>query len=414
VDNFNYQQNAFEKLDKLKGGILFMSMGTGKTKVAVDLAISKQDKFDIVLWIAPASLICEDNYKAEIDKWGNNLKKPIKYFSIEGVGSSENNFLNLINLATNNKTFCIIDESITIKNMIAKRTKRLIENWHLFTFRLILNGTPLTNSLLDLYSQINFIHPSILKMTESQFANNFLCFKKDSYRSYAKSNKPANQEALIEIIRPYIFDTALLIDKKIYNKEFIVKMSIFEKFNYENFKNNIINSSEQIMDFLGIAQKLQNFYSNNCEEKFVKLKEIAENILAKGEKVIIYVKFLSELEKLKELFKDAVEYSGKDKSGISKFKKDANILISTYGTGSLGHNLQFCNNIIYFTQTFNYKDKEQSLHRIYRVGQKKDCNIYNFYINTGLDKLIENNLIKKTNLLFDVKKIISQNNLKNL
>ena len=50
------QEQAFRKLSRLKCGALFMEMGTGKTKVALDLAASKAGKVDGVLWICPVSL----------------------------------------------------------------------------------------------------------------------------------------------------------------------------------------------------------------------------------------------------------------------------------------------------------------------------------------------------------------------
>lgn len=74
------------------------------------------------------------------------------------------------------RTFCVVDESITIKNTEAGRTQRLLELAHRFKYRLILSGTPLTQGLIDLYSQIKFMNPAILNMTESQFANNFCTF----------------------------------------------------------------------------------------------------------------------------------------------------------------------------------------------------------------------------------------------
>ena len=52
----NSQELAFEKLSKLKVGALFMEMGTGKTKVALDLIASKKDKVDYILWICPFSI----------------------------------------------------------------------------------------------------------------------------------------------------------------------------------------------------------------------------------------------------------------------------------------------------------------------------------------------------------------------
>lgn len=412
MNSFNYQKQAFEKLSKLKGGILFMSMGTGKTKVAIDLALSRQDDYDCIIWIAPASLIKSKSYVEEINKWSGGLTKPIHYFTIEGVGSSDNKYLEMVNLATNKSSFCIVDESITIKNAIAKRTKRLLQNWHLFKFRLILNGTPITNSLLDLYSQIQFIHPNILKMTERQFANNFLIYKKDGYRGYAKNNKPYNEEALIETIKPYIFDAELEINCGLNFIDIDCYLNEIEKENYEVYKREAYENMVEDFDFLAICQKLQHHYTEICLDKHCKFEELI-NKITKNNQAIVYVKYVSELDYLKENF-DCVEYSGRNKNGIELLKKGAKMLACTYGSGSLGHNLQFCNNIIYLSQTFDYKDKEQSLHRIYRIGQTKPCNIYNFYINTGLEKLIRNNLNKKVNILATIKKYITKENIQNL
>jgi len=412
VNNFLYQQQAFEKLSKLKAGILFMSMGTGKTKVAMDLALSKQGDFDCIIWIAPASLIKSESYIAEINKWSLGLTKPIYYFTIEGVGSSNGKYLKMIALATNKASFCIVDESITIKNSIAKRTKRLLENWHLFKFRLILNGTPITNSLLDLYSQVQFIHPKILSMTERQFANNFLIYKKEGYRSYAKGNKAYNEEALIEIIKPYICDAELEINCGLNFINFDCQLNEYEQEDYSILKREIYEIMDDDFDFLAISQKLQHFYTENCASKRMKFDNLIKEII-KDQQVIIYVKYVSELNFLKENY-DCVEYSGRCKDGIELFRSGAKILISTYGSGSMGHNLQFCHNIIYLSQTFNYKDKEQSLHRIYRVGQTKPCNIYNFYIGTGLEKIIKTNLDKKVSTLTILKNYITKENIKNL
>jgi len=412
VNNFDYQKRAVEKLSKLKGGILFMSMGTGKTKVAMDLALSRQDDYDCIIWIAPASLIKSKSYVEEINKWSGGLTKLIHYFTIEGVGSSDNKYLEMVNLATIKSSFCIIDESITIKNSIAKRTKRLLQNWHLFKFRLILNGTPITNSLLDLYSQIQFIHPNILKMTERQFANNFLIYKKDGYRSYAKGNKPYNEEALIETIKPYIFDAELEINCGLNFIDIDCYLNEIEKENYGELKREVYENMVEDFDFLAICQKLQHHYTEFCLDKHNKFEELI-NEITKDNQVIVYVKYVSELNYLKENF-DCVEYSGRNKKGIELLRNGAKILACTYGSGSLGHNLQFCNNIIYLSQTFDYKDKEQSLHRIYRIGQTKPCNIYNFYVNTGLEKLIKNNLDKKINTLTTIKKYITKENIQNL
>ena len=179
------QELAIQKLEKLKCGALFMQMGTGKTRVAVNLLNKKSDKVNCVIWIAPASLLHEKSYIEEIEKW--NPKVPINFFSIESIGSSDIKFLEMLHIAQKQTVFCIIDESITIKNTEAGRTQRLLQYYSYFDYRLILNGTPLTKGLIDLYSQIQFLSPKILNMTETQFANNFLTYNGELLISLAQA-----------------------------------------------------------------------------------------------------------------------------------------------------------------------------------------------------------------------------------
>ena len=69
------QEAAFQKFSLLKCGALFMSMGTGKTKVALDLAAAKmeQGKCDYVMYIAPANMIDSGTVQIERDKWQPKL-----------------------------------------------------------------------------------------------------------------------------------------------------------------------------------------------------------------------------------------------------------------------------------------------------------------------------------------------------
>lgn len=404
--NFEHQRAAVEKLSKLRAGALFMKMGTGKTKVALDLIKAQQAKFDIVIWIAPAALIREKSYKDEIKKWSGGLERSIYYFSVEGISASDFKCLEMRNLAASSRSFCVVDESITIKNTDAGRTKRLLAMWDLFAFRLILNGTPLTNGLIDLYSQIRFLHPKILNMTEAQFANKFLMYKNAGYKPWKRWSRPENEEALIEIIRPYIFDAELEIPARL--NEFQNNFTLTEKeaADYTAKKEEFLEGKFEV-GFLAVAQKFQHIYTN-CKEKREYLAALLAEIKARGEKAIIYVKFADEVDMLLDQCPEAVVFTGERKDNLAEFEKQKDILLCTYGVGSMGLNLQCANNIIYYTQTFDYKDKVQSMYRIYRTGQTKNCNIYNFYVNTGLDELIKENLARKENVLENVEKIISK------
>lgn len=401
------QKIAFDKLSKLKCGALFMKMGTGKTKVTIELAESRINDFEVLVWICPASII--ESTKQEIEKW-RKQNIDIRFYSVESIGMSDKKYLDLVNLAENKQCFCVLDESINIKNATAKRTKRLIELSPKFKYRFILNGTPLTKSLIDLWGQIEFLSPKILKMTETQFANNFLIYREDGYRPWRKWSKPANEEALIEILRPYIFDCDLDIDVKIYNEDINTELSEPEWIEYTELKDQYLDSvGGEINEFnwLGLTQLLQQNYSLNEDKKykFGKLMRLLED-----EKVVIFCKYLQEVEWIKQEYPNCKVFTGDRKDDISDF----DTLVCTYGVGSFGLNLQQANNLIYFSQTFDYKHKEQSRSRIYRTGQTKDCNIYDFWVDTGLEEIIKKSLRKKENVLNNVKEFIKAGNYEKL
>lgn len=399
------QQKAVKKMSTLKAGALFMKMGTGKTKTALDLAYSRKNHFDYILWIAPASLIYNAAYKEEIAKWNKGIN--IVYYSIESISQSDLLYLDMRDFAEKNDVFCIVDESLTIKNTDAKRVSRLLSCRELFKFRLILNGTPLSKGLIDLYSQIQFISPRILNMTETQFAHNFLQFFKDGQKPWRRWSRPENEEALIEIIRPYIFDTELDIDvrKNVIDVQLILSPEEEQKYTF--FKNEFLENRTRT-DFLHIAQKFQAAYTCTAS-KIEYLKTLSCS------KCIVFVKFIHEIDELLRHYPNSMEYSGRAKACLKNFQdNNSRFLIMTYGTGAMGLNLQFCQNVVFFSQTFNWKDKEHGLHRVYRIGQKYDVNIYHLWLNTGLEQIIKSSLEKKEDVARNVGNYIKNKGLEKL
>ena len=68
--------------------------------------------------------------------------------------------------------------------------------------------------------------------------------------------------------------------------------------------------------------------------------------------------------------------------------------------------MQCANNLIFYSQTFDFKEKEQAKYRVYRIGQQRSVNIYNLWVDTKLEEIIRKNLSKKGNLLRDVERVI--------
>lgn len=396
------QQLAFDKLSRLKVGALFMEMGTGKTKVALDLINSKSNKIDYILWICPFSI--KNEIIKERDKWYPAMK--IDVVGCETIGSSDRTYLEILKKVATSKTFIVVDESLKIKNINAKRTRRIIEFGGYAQYKLILNGTPITKNVIDLWAQMEFLSPKILKMSFNQFKNTYCeYYIRGKLKGMVK--KQHNIEHLISLIEPYIFDCDLDIEaKKMYYNYFYD----VDTFQYSRLKNELLEGIANI-DFFVLTTKLQQFYTTYKEEM---LKELLEQM---NDQVIIFVKYLDSIPAGAN--KIVGDMNTKErKQVIDKFERgDFKELYITYGCGSYGLNLQFCRNIIFAEHCFDYSQRIQAEARIYRIGQNYDVNYYNLWCNVGLEKMIQSSLNKKSNLLNEIKKEIEkkgENNLKKL
>lgn len=396
------QQLAFDKLSRLKVGALFMEMGTGKTKVALDLINSKSNKIDYILWICPFSI--KNEIIKERDKWYPAMK--IDVVGCETIGSSDRTYLEILKRVTTSKTFIVVDESLKIKNINAKRTRRIIEFGGYAQYKLILNGTPITKNVIDLWAQMEFLSPKILKMSFNQFKNTY-CEYYIRGRLKGMVKKQHNIEHLISLIEPYIFDCDLDIEAKKMYYNYFYDVDIFQ---YSSLKNELLECITNI-DFFVLTTKLQQFYTTYKEEM---LKELLGQI---NDQVIIFVKYLDSIPARAN--KIVGDMNTKErKQVIDKFERgDFKELYITYGCGSYGLNLQFCRNIIFAEHCFDYSQRIQAEARIYRIGQNYDVNYYNLWCNVGLEKMIQSSLNKKSNLLNEIKKEIDkkgENNLKKL
>lgn len=379
-----------------------MEMGTGKTKVALDLINSKSNKIDYILWICPFSI--KNEIIKERDKWYPAMK--IDVVGCETIGSSDRTYLEILKKVATSKTFIVVDESLKIKNINAKRTRRIIEFGGYAQYKLILNGTPITKNVIDLWAQMEFLSPKILKMSFNQFKNTY-CEYYIRGRLKGMVKKQHNIEHLISLIEPYIFDCDLDIEAKKMYYNYFYNVDMFQ---YSSLKNELLECITNI-DFFVLTTKLQQFYTTYKEEM---LKELLGQI---NDQVIIFVKYLDSIPAGAN--KIVGDMNTKErKQVIDKFERgDFKELYITYGCGSYGLNLQFCRNIIFAEHCFDYSQRIQAEARIYRIGQNYDVNYYNLWCNVGLEKMIQSSLNKKSNLLNEIKKEIDkkgENNLKKL
>lgn len=397
----NSQELAFEKLSRLKVGALFMEMGTGKTKVALDLIASKASRVDYILWICPCSLKIE--IEAERSKWHPELTLDI--VGCESIGSSGRIYLQTLSKTKDRRCFVVVDESLKIKNREAKRTERIIRIGENAEYKLILNGTPISQNYCDLWSQMQFLSPKILKMSYNQFFNTY-CEYYTRGKMAGKIRRFVNVPHLIDKISPYVFEAKLDIETTKKKETRIYHTNFLE---YEEYKGEIFseyyNEEKDDLNFYAFSTLLQKFYTQNSDRKEIISKLIKEI----NDKVVIFVKFLSSIPEGAN--KITGEESQKERAEtIERFRRgEFNALYITYGCGAFGLNLQFCKNMIFAEHTWDYAVREQAEARIYRLGQGSEVKYYDLICGgIGLEDLISTCVRRKSRMLDTVKQEIQK------
>lgn len=381
------QNRAKAHLSKWKVGALFMEAGTGKTRVAVEIV--RNSPCDACFWIGPLNTIRTIDGVAsvidEVNKWGG-MGIPTMFTGIESLQASERIWMNLLqNIERFSNPFVIVDESLKIKNAEAKRTKRLLQLGEIVQYKLILNGTPLSRNLLDLWSQMQFLSPKILNMTLSQFKDTFCKYTKITKRigsiRYSKEfiTGYENVDYLYSLIRHYVFKCDLRLNiTQCYTEIYYTIDDEFAE-EYERLKSYYLSS--ELLEwknnniFIEMTQKMQHSYCC-CPSKIRAVESILESV--PEEECLIFCKYIDSKNLCRKMFPKAM---------VLSYQKEA-----------MGLNLQRFRYTIYFDKIWDYALRVQSLHRTFRTGQEYDCRYWDLTGNVGLENLIDKNIDKKIGL----------------
>lgn len=388
------QLSAIEKLRQFKVGALFMDAGTGKTRSAMELVRSVEG-VDLVLWLAPFRSINPkvegSGIREEVAKWGGFDCETI-FCGIETLSSSDRTYLELYQkLEMAKRPFIVVDESLKVKNWKAKRTQRIIYLGKLAEYKLILNGTPISRNLLDLWAQMWFLSPRILNMDIAEFKNTFCEYttmtKRIGRRKITREwiNRYHNVDYLYSLIDHYVFEADLKLNVAQQWMDIPYELDEEHKDEYQFLKEKYLDNEKlEAMNnniFLEMTMKMQHTYSCSSE-KFAAVDRLLKTY--RPERVLIYYKFVDAKEELEKRYPD--------------------VTVLSIQSDTMSLNLQDKFVTIFFDKTWDYATIDQAMHRTWRTGQQADCYFYTLTGNVGLETLINKNVEKKENLLDYFKK----------
>lgn len=418
------------------GGCLADDMGLGKTVQTLALLQDQKERGakTASLLIMPTSLLY--NWEMEAKKFTPDLK----VFNYTGINREKNveQFEGYDIILTSYGTtrrdidhlkeyffhYIILDESQAIKNPdsnIARAVKDLKSK-----FRLILSGTPVENSTMDIWSQMAFINPGLLGSQE--FFRSFYLTPIEKKQDEDKTKK------LYNIIKPFLLrreksQVATELPEKIENIQYSSMTPEQEK-EYEEVKSSYRNmildeidkkgmGGTQILLLQGLMKLRQianhpRMVDQNYEGTSGKMEDMLnmlDTALGKKHKVLIFSQFVKHLSIVREhLYHQGLEYayldgSTKERQGqVELFQNndDVRIFLISLKAGGLGLNLTAADYVFILDPWWNPAIEAQAVDRAYRIGQKNKVFTYKFITKNTVEEKILNLQRAKQKLASDL------------
>ena len=431
----DYQENAVEKLKKVKVGALFMEQGTGKTITALELCRLRLEagKVTHILWLCPCST--KQNLKDELIKQSpREMLEKITICGIDPLSRSlhANSYLQL--LTEREACYLVVDESLLIKNPYAYRTQNIDRLSSRCEYKLILNGMPISKNQADLYAQFHVLDWRILGYkTYWSFAANHIEFDPEIPQKIIRC---LNTDYLARKISPYTVqvtkkDCLVLPDKRytinyfpltpeqnahynsvadtlLFHLNEMHPETIYRLFSglqavtsgfRVNFRKSAVSGYEHIVTSPFFAEPTDN-------PRLQRLLTVLDN----RNKYIIFCNYTYEIDVLCEILsrkygpENVARFDGslpmkKRLRNLEEFRESATFLIANRDCAGYSLNLQFCHNIIYYSNGWDLATRLQSEDRIHRIGQDQDIRIRDICAYNTLDERILSCLYRKEKLL---------------
>jgi SNF2 family DNA or RNA helicase len=454
---FAHQLKALELSWKKEVYAYFMEMGTGKSKVLIDNIAMLYDngKINGALIIAPKGVYknwhdseipthLPDHIDKKVVLWQATINDKQQKKLNTLFESGEDLHILLMNVEafstkkglefarkflSCHKALMAIDESTTIKNPSAKRTKNILTLSKHSNYRRILTGSPVTKSPLDLYSQCQFLDPWLLDhQSYYSFRTRYALMKTANFggKSVQIIVGYRNLAELSDKLQPFSYrvlkDDCLDLPKKTFMKR-VIQLSDEQQKVYKQMKQNAlailngkmittVNAITQIMrlhqitcgHFKADDGTIQDLKNDRMNELMSVLEEVEG-------KVVIWAHYRHDVENIVKTIEkkypgSVVTYYGDttqdERQDAIKKMQDKNstvrFFVGTPQTGGYGITLTEASTMIYYSNGYDLEKRQQSEARIDRIGQEKPMTYIDIEAEGTVDERIVKALKAKVNI----------------
>ena len=454
---YAHQLTALEKSWQREYYAYFMEMGTGKSKVLLDNAalLYDQGKIDGLLIIAPKGVYknwyaqeIPEHFPEHIEKvtvlWQANITKgqskklgrlfktgeelQILIMNVEAF-STQKGVEFAAKFLSCHKTMLVVDESTTIKNREAKRSKNICKLALHSRYRRILTGSPVTKSPLDLFSQCEFLRSELLDHSSFYtFRQRYAIMRKMNFGGRSVEipigyrNLPELSEKLKAFSYRVLKDDCLDLPPKTFMKR-VIQLSPDQLKAYNKMKqlalaylNGKSMTTATVLTQLMRLQQITcgHFKADDGTTQEIKNNRIDElmNVLheVKG-KAVIWAHWQRDVNLIiKALVKEfgngcCVDYFGltpqhERQTNIKKFQEDEKVrfFVGTPQTGGYGITLTAASTMIYYSNGYDLEKRQQSEARIDRIGQTRPMTYIDIICEDTVDERIVKSLRKKVDI----------------
>lgn len=419
------------------GACLADDMGLGKTvQVIAFLEYLRINHGGKALLVLPASLI--GNWQHEIERFAPEMTYDILHKSAgkssEDLIVKDNVFLHITTygmaarleeLKDRRWDVLILDEAQAIKNPGTKQSKSVKKIPS--GMRIALTGTPIENSLSDLWSLFDFLNHGLLG--SSKEFSSFVKGLSDDGRGYVRLRKMISPFLLrrLKTDKSIISDLPDKIEINEYAALSKKQVSLYKQL-VGKLESNLQESEgierkglilSSIMKFKQICNHPDHYlgreeFKSEGSGKFELLRDICQTIYEKRERVIVFTQFKEMTEPISELLtgifhkEGFVLHGGTSVKNRNKMVEQFNgesyvpFMVLSLKAGGVGLNLTSANHVIHFDRWWNPAVENQATDRAFRIGQTKNVMVHKFVTKGTIEEKIDSMIQSKEKLAGDI------------